>query len=198
MKKLMSLLIAGSLMMACNNNADEKDQTAQPTNASNSAASTTDAAKEANKANSGTDQATTDFMMKAAMGGMMEVQLGEMAQRNASSQAVKDFGSRMVKDHTQANNEMKAMADARNVQLPTVLEGQHREHVNDLGKKSGAEFDKAYMSMMVDDHKEDIDEFEKASNNLKDEAIKAFAAKTLPTLKSHLEAAKNVWQQVKK
>ncbi|HYC29645.1 MAG TPA: DUF4142 domain-containing protein [Chitinophagaceae bacterium] len=194
MKKLISLLVAGSLIAACNNS----DETKTDNNAPNSAASTTDEAKAENKNNSGTDQATTDFIMKAAQGGMMEVQLGEMAQRNASSQAVKDFGSRMVTDHTKANNELKALADARNVQLPTVLEGQHREHVNDLGKKSGADFDKAYMDMMVDDHNEDVDEFEKASNNLKDDGIKAFAAKTLPVLRSHLEAAKNVQQQVKK
>jgi len=176
-------------MAACNNSNE---------NAPNSAASVTDKAKEANKDESGTDKETTDFIMKAAQGGMMEVQLGEIAQRNASSQAVKDFGARMVADHTKANTELKAIADARNVQLPSVLEGQHREHVNDLGKKSGVEFDKAYMDMMVDDHNEDVEEFEKASNNLKDEGIKAFAAKTLPVLRSHLEAAKNVQQQVKK
>lgn len=198
MKKLMSLVIASSLIITACNNADEKNKTEEPKNAPNSAASTTKAAEEANEANSGTDQATTDFIMKAAMGGMMEVQLGEMAQRNASSPAVKDFGKRMITDHTKANTELKAIADARNVQLPAVLEGKHREMINDLGKKSGSEFDKAYMNMMVDDHNEDVDEFEKASNNLKDAAVKAFAAKTLPVLRSHLEAAKNVQQQVKK
>ena len=199
MKKLMSFFIASSLIItACNNSDDETNKTDQPRNAPNSAASTTKAAEEANEANSATDQATTDFIMKAAIGGMMEVQLGEMAQRNASSPAVKDFGKRMIADHTKANTELKAIADARNVQLPAMLEGKHREMMNDLGKKSGAEFDKAYMNMMVDDHNEDVDEFEKASNNLKDATVKAFVAKTLPVLKSHLEAAKNVQQQVKK
>lgn len=198
MKKLIPLVLASSLIIAACNNSDETNKTDRPQNAPNSAASTTDSAKEANKANSGTDHATTDFIVNAAMGGMMEVQLGEMAQCNALSQAVKDFGKRMITDHTKTNTELKAIADARNVQLPSVLEGKHRLNINELGKKSGAEFDKAYMYMMVDDHKKDVDDFQEAANNLKDEGVKTFAAQTLPVLKSHLEAAKNVREQLKK
>ena len=46
--------------------------------------------------------------------------------------------------------------------------------------------------MMVDYHKEDIDEFEKCSNNSKDADLKAFAAKTLPVLRTHLDSAKAI------
>jgi putative membrane protein len=198
MKKLIQFALASSLILSACNNSDETNKTDQDTHASNSAGSTTDKAENSNRMDAATDQATADFMMKAAIGGMMEVQLGEIAQRNAASQAVKDFGTRMVTDHSKANEELKALANARNVKLPAMVEGEHREEVNDIGKKSGVEFDKAYMNMMVDDHKKDVDEFENAANNLKDEGIKAFAAKTLPILKSHLEAAKNVQQQLKK
>ncbi len=61
--------------------------------------------------------------------------------------------------------------------------------VNDLTAKTGKEFDKEYMNMMVDDHKEDIDAFEKAAEKGNDADLKAFAAKTIPTLKQHLEMA---------
>lgn len=197
--KLIHFALAGSILIAAAcNNADETNEKHTDSHAPNSAGSATDKAADANKTDAATDQSTVDFMMEAANGGMMEVQLGEMAGRNAASQAVKDFGARMAADHSKANAELKAIADARNVKLPAVLEGKHREHVNDLGKKTGAEFDKAYMNMMVDDHNEDVDKFEKASNNLKDETVKAFAAKTLPILRQHLQAAKNVQQQVKK
>ncbi len=57
----------------------------------------------------------------------------------------------------------------------------------DLSKKSGTDFDKAYVSMMVDDHKKDVGEFEDASKNLKDADLKAFVDKTLPVLKGHLD-----------
>jgi putative membrane protein len=52
--------------------------------------------------------------------------------------------------------------------------------------------------MMVDDHKEDVDMFEKASNKGTDADVKAFAAKTLPVLRTHLDSAQAVNDGLKK
>ena len=59
-----------------------------------------------------------------------------------------------------------------------------------MAKLNGAQFDRAYMKHMVDEHQQDIREFEKASKSASDSDIKAFAARTLPTLQSHLELAR--------
>jgi len=66
-----------------------------------------------------------------------------------------------------------------------------------LSAKSGADFDKAYVSNMIDDHKEDIKEFEDAAKNVKDPDLKAFAVKTLPTLKMHLDAIQKIHDSMK-
>jgi uncharacterized protein (DUF305 family) len=52
---------------------------------------------------------------------------------------------------------------------------------------SGAEFDRAYIKMMVSDHKKDVSVFEKQSTRAADPDLKAFAGKTLPTLQQHLQ-----------
>ena len=59
---------------------------------------------------------------------------------------------------------------------------------SDLSKKTGKDFDKAYVSSMIDDHKNDIKSFEKAIKFLRDSDLKAFAVKTLPVLKKHLDS----------
>ena len=140
----------------------------------------------------------TKFMVKAASGGMMEVELGQMAQQKAKSQKVKDFGAMMVRDHTQANNELKALAANKNVSLPASLVEEHQTHVNNMKEKAGADFDKAYMSMMVDDHEKDISDFTNESTSGNDAEVKAFAAKTLPVLQGHLTAAKSLNDGMKK
>ncbi|HEY4292867.1 DUF4142 domain-containing protein [Luteibacter sp.] len=61
-----------------------------------------------------------------------------------------------------------------------------------MGKKSGDDFDKAYAKKMVADHHKDIALFTKESTSGKDPDLKAFAKKTLPTLKEHLEMAKKL------
>ena len=46
------------------------------------------------------------------------------------------------------------------------------------------------MKEMVEDHKKDVAEFQKAANTAKDSDVKNFATTTLPTLKEHLDMAK--------
>jgi putative membrane protein len=137
------------------------------------------------------------FAVEAASGGMMEVQLGELAQQKASSQRVKDFGAMMVRDHSKTNDELKSLAGMKNITLPPAPGGDHMDHIKDISKESGKKFDKDYMKMMVDDHKEDIDAFEKSGKDGNDADIKAFASKTLPVLRMHLDSAKAIHDAIK-
>jgi putative membrane protein len=104
------------------------------------------------------------FLMDAAMGGLMEVELGRVAAQQASSAAVKQFGQRMVDDHSAANTELMSLATSKGVTLPTALDEKHQEHVTKLSAMSGADFDRAYMKMMVSDHNKDVSEFEKTEH----------------------------------
>ena len=150
------------------------------------------AEKTSGEATAPVSEEDSKFAVMAASGGMMEVQVGELAQQKASSQRVKDFGAMMVRDHTKANDELKNLAGMKNITVPPAPGEDHMDQITNLSKKSGREFDREYMKMMVDDHQEDIDEFEKCSNNSKDADLKAFAAKTLPVLRTHLDSAKAI------
>ena len=138
------------------------------------------------------------FVEEAAMGGMTEVELGNLAQQKASNDQVKQFGARMVQDHTKANDELKQVASAKGIQLPTSLDKKHEKDVDRFQKMTGADFDKAYMSHMVDDHKKDVSDFKKEASSGKDADVKGFASKTLPTLQEHLQLAQTTNDAVKK
>jgi putative membrane protein len=144
----------------------------------------------------GAGKGDSDFVMKAAQGGMEEVELGQLATSQAASADVKQFGQRMVTDHGKANDELKAVAQKSGETVPTDLSKKQQSDKARLAKLNGAEFDKAYMKMMVSDHKEDIAEFEKEAKSGKDADVKAFASKTLPTLKEHLSMAQDVEKRV--
>lgn len=143
------------------------------------------------------DRGYQQFVEKAAMGGMMEVQLGQVAQQKANNPQVKAFGARMAQDHGKANDELKQIAGAKSVALPTAMERSHMNDMQRLEKLSGAEFDREYMKHMVGDHKKDISAFEKQAKSGKDAELKAFAAKTLPTLQAHLKLAQTTHDAVK-
>jgi putative membrane protein len=138
------------------------------------------------------------FIEDAAAGGMAEVELGKLAEQRASNAQVKQFGSRMVQDHGKAGDELKSLASSKGVQLPAALPKNLQSDVDKMGKLTGADFDKAYMKHMVDDHKHDVSMFEKESKSGQDTDLKAWAGKTLPTLREHLQLAQTTHASVNK
>ena len=194
MKKKFLIGLTGMLscwfVVACNE-ADNGDENESDTvsNSTVTADTSTSGSNTAAQNSTPPDSATVMFMTKAASGGVMEVQLGQIAQDQAQNQRVKDFGAMMVRDHGKANDELKSIASAKNVTLSDSLMPEHKKHVSEMRSKKGSAFDRAYMSMMVKDHQKDVQEFEKASNNISDGEVKAFATRTLPVLRTHLDSA---------
>jgi putative membrane protein len=133
-----------------------------------------------------------EFAVAAANGGMAEVELSKLAETKATNAKVKEFAAMMTKDHGGANTELMALAKTKNITLPTTIGEDKQKTMGDLQTKTGAEFDKAYVDVMVKDHKATVDLFEKASTDAKDADIKSFAIKTLPVLKNHLQAIETI------
>jgi putative membrane protein len=141
--------------------------------------------------------ADKEFVMKAAQGGMAEVQLGQIASAKGVSADVQTFGNRMVTDHSKANDELKQLVTTKGLAMPADAGPEHQKTINTLSKKSAKDFDREYMSDMVDDHEKDVKEFEKASKDAKDSDIRTWASKTLPTLQEHLRMAKDTLKKVR-
>jgi len=188
MKKTFPVLLAFSLfIVSCNNEASDSVEKADSANE----------AKMDNNQTPSSDQASADFLVKAADGGMAEVECGQLAQSKATNAKVKSFGSMMVNDHTGANAQVKSLAAARNITLPTSVSEEHKKNKDELSKKSGADFDKAYMDQMVSDHEKTISLFERASGDVNDAEVKTFADNTLPKLRMHLDSARAIRSSLK-
>jgi len=171
-----SVLALGLGLCACNDSSREGHQ------------DTVDSAKAVNKEVKSVQADASNFAVNAANGGMMEVILGKIAQVNASSLRVKSFGEMMVRDHTEANENLKAIAGALHIALPDSVSDDTKKEIDHMKMKKGKDFDKAYVSMMLDDHKKDIAEFRKCADNCSDSTIKSFAYSTLPVLEKHLDS----------
>ena len=187
MKKIMIVFVSGCMLLACNSSNNQSTSDSTTTQSANAGTDTAAAATTTN-----TTMNTNDFVNDAASGGTMEVKLGKLAQQKAQSPRVKRFGQMMVHDHSAANDTLKAIAKKQNITLPDSLTGDMQSNYQSLSQKSGKDFDKAYMDMMVNDHKEDINKFQNAAQNVQDSAVKAFAAKTLPVLQKHLDSAQAI------
>lgn len=193
MKKLGSLIwiaLAIFIFNGCNGN---KGSTSKADSAN--VAKTTDSTQL--KQHIAVDQNDAKFVVTAAADGMAEVAAGKLAVTKAQSTRVKNFATMMVNDHSKAGNELAQIAEKKGVTLPTAPDTTQKKKAAELSQKSGKDFDKAYVDAMVDGHKKAVSLFEDASKNLKDTTLRAFAVKTLPTLKMHLDSIKAIKASMK-
>jgi len=131
----------------------------------------------------------TKFVKKTAKGGMREIKMAEMAKEQAKSADVKKVAEKIESDHKDANQELMALAEKKGVALS--------KNEPKIEKMTGTDFDKEYLAMMVNDHEKNIAAFEKEAKDGEDADVKAWAEKTLPTLKEHLKMVQDAQSKMK-
>ena len=132
------------------------------------------------------------FATAAAVGGMAEVQFARLALSKTSDTAIKDFANMMLTDHGKANEELKAIAMDKNISLPGTIDKDHQQKLDQLAKKNGTDFDKAYANAMIDGHQKMQDLLKKESEKGEDTTLRAFASRTLPVVQMHLDRIQKI------
>lgn len=137
------------------------------------------------------DDSGSSFIKEAIQGNLAEVSMGKLAQQKATSPAVRDYGQMLVADHGKANEKARAAAKSAGADIPTEPTSKQKTEAKDLGKLTGAKFDKDFMQHMVKDHKKDVAAYEKQASSGTG-PVTEYAKETLPTLKRHLERAQSI------
>jgi putative membrane protein len=135
-----------------------------------------------------------EFVEKAGASGLSEVEMGELGAKKAKNGQVEAFAKRMVEDHTKANQELQTAIKGKGVQVPSSRTAMHKAAVEKFQQQdAGKNFDRDYMGQMVKDHEAAIELFEAAADDEKfDLDLRAYAKRTLPTLREHLKQAQTI------
>jgi putative membrane protein len=164
---------------------------------------------------------TESFVKKVAGDNQMEIDLARMASSRAKSTQVKDYAQQLIKDHTSSLDALKKYASKHNMSLrsgSTASSSNTQSNRNDtagrssqpeamartddassreLASKTGAEFDRAYIHLMVQNHEKGVALFEKQKEGKgMDSEIQAFVNNTLPVLRRHLSPAESIEKTV--
>lgn len=188
MKKLnliLAVACAAFTMQACHNSASTTTTDSTTTMVKSDSSKVTDTSKMASTV---IDTADTAFTNKAGSGGMTEIAASKMAIQMSQNAKIKVFANMMISDHTMAGNKLASIAKSKNIVLPTGPNAMQQAALDKLSKKTGSDFDMAYVNQMLKDHKETVAMFESEQNMVKDTTLKNFITTTLPTLHKHLDA----------
>lgn len=152
----------------------------------------TDPVKEANSANEKkSDQKLVNeddaqFLVKSADARMMDSREGKLALERGTTAAIRNYGSLMVKDQAMLLGKIKQLATNRKISLPADIGNDKKEGHDELREKTGEDFDKKFIKMMIIDHERDVKLFKKAVES-DDKDISNFAKKYQPMIQSHLD-----------
>lgn len=125
------------------------------------------------------------FLKETAKSGVAEVNMAQIGTQKAQDPSLKEASQKIGDDHTKLNEQIKALAQQKNVTLSTEIDQKHQKMIDHLSSLSGSEFDKAFASHMVKGHKKSIAKFQQAAQS-DDAEISQLATAALPTLKEHL------------
>jgi putative membrane protein len=125
------------------------------------------------------------FVKEAAQANLNEVKLAELGSMKATNAELKSCAAMLVKDHTAAGAGLKALAEKKGVSVSSAIDKDTADTYKELEKKSGADFDDAFIGHMDKGHGKCIKKFEDAQKDLRDTDVKAWVDKTLVALKAH-------------
>ena len=128
-----------------------------------------------------------------------EVAMGKLAQENGSAR-LQQYGKMLEEDHGKSLGEVQELAKKKSLTLsatPKDMMAKHdleeaQEMKGMLAKLHGAEFDKAFVKGMIEDHKKDIAGLKSWRLAASDKEVSALIEKTLPVLERHLTAAQSL------
>lgn len=127
------------------------------------------------------------FLVNASEISLEEILLGKLAQQRGRSEHVKEFAKMMEDAHTKSQVKLAALAESKDITIPTSPTDNARKAYKTLNDKSGSDFDKSYSDLMVSRHKDAISTFESASSDLYDAEIKSYASASIHDLRKHLD-----------
>jgi len=146
------------------------------------------------------DKALTDkdFITKAATLSTSELKMCKLAEKNAGDAKVKELATHLAKDHTKMNEQLKAVGDKLGVGVLPDFDADIRGTLDGLASRTGAEFDKAFVTRLVQDHEKSVKLFETQAEKTTDANVKKFCNDNLPKLQEHLKEARKVADGLKK
>lgn len=136
------------------------------------------------------DQGTVEFVQKASLSNMFEIEASKLALERSQVQAVKDFAQMLVDAHTASLAELTSLSSSAMVTPPTALDASYNDKLDALRNAKVEDFDDVYIDQQTEVHENSANNLKGFSENGQDAGLRAFAAKVLPTVETHLETVR--------
>jgi putative membrane protein len=141
-------------------------------------------------------KADIKFIREETADNKLETDLAQLAETRAQNSDVRRYAQRMITDHNRLQNEWLNMAASSGLSINPSYGKKHRRKLEDLQKVSGQDFDRAYMTLMIQNHKDYITAFRTDGRNAHSTQVRNLVSNDLPVLEQHLSMAQQIGTKV--
>ena len=131
------------------------------------------------------------FMNQASQINLAEISLSRYVLAHASTATARNVAARYVRDHTAAQASLRILASDLHVILPATPGVQHETMAARVEAQKGRNLDITFTKAVVPGHQTAIAIFKKEVSAGSNPAVKAYAARYLPVLRTHLSLAQH-------
>jgi len=131
-----------------------------------------------------------EFLVSAAHSDQNEIQQSKMALAKGVTGMAKEMANKMIADHAKSTADLKVIAAKKGITLPADMDAEHKAMKPAMEKLSGKAFENKYLAQMEADHQKTANTMMAHEKMTQDADLKAFIAKTLPVVQTHLAMAK--------
>jgi putative membrane protein len=126
-----------------------------------------------------------------------EIATGRIAQEKARNADVKSFAADMVKDHQAMQGGLDSLVTSANITPQASQPDTLQQALDDATKKlqdqaAGADFDRAYMDMMVSDHEATLNLLNQAASSAQNAELRTLIQGAIPKVQGHLDRARQI------
>jgi putative membrane protein len=137
-----------------------------------------------------------EFLHSAAQANMGEIVIGRLGVARAQNAQVRDLAEHLVAEHREGNLQLNKLAQQLPITLPVEVEAETTQLANELGSLRGAEFDRRFVEIVTEKHRESIEKHTEQVLDGHHVEIRYFAAQNLPVLTRHFLKTEQVGQQL--
>jgi putative membrane protein len=134
---------------------------------------------------------TEHFVNTAVASDAFEINSSKLIAGKTHDKQVKQLASQLADDHMKSSQQLKTVLADNVMRRPSSLMTTDQKQTFDRLKKE-SHFNGDYLDVQMQVHKDAIALFECYASSGDNEALRHFAAKTLPTLKKHLDMIEQV------
>lgn len=133
--------------------------------------------------------ATRDYVRMAAAGDMFEIESSRLALSESQDLQVQRFARMMIADHSRMSEELQEAVQEANlsVSIPTALDAEHQQMMQQLRGASGMQFDRQYLAMQSRAHQQALQLHSSYMDSGDQPQLREVATAAVPVVQGHID-----------